>query len=344
MSALLNSAMVSAALTTTQVKKLYTKKTVEQKIINAEENKQFVKICLENGKFNYDDKVRLTSKTFKNKSEFVLLYSCRMIGTLSDLTGYFQQGAFSSELRELMEIDLKQAINAVNCDELTEIDVYSFGVRPEGGYTVLRSRTATRKSLVSSELSFIRSTKLKADMNKSRRCLDISHLASAVYILTNCFSSIQQYPIQKKSKEINAPPKKNLLVTRVEESITKGHFLDISQCSESGGNTHKSDKAPANACFVHGVLGLKNVYFVPTRDTNPRSPTHGVTNVGALNFVAYYFEHAPGHASKSYAQCKEIIAMSFSKNREEKVLAVSTPKPKPVSTISLSALGLDEHA
>jgi hypothetical protein len=334
--------MTTPTTTNAPNKKVYVKKSVEIKIMDAATKRQFVKIYLNDGKFNYDDKVQLTSKTFTNKSTFVLLYSCRMIGTMVDLNGFMQQDSLSDELRELMMMDMKQTINVDNFESNDSIDVYNFGMRADKGFMMSRVRTAPRSVLIKAELSTIKDLKSKADKSKADRCISLDDLPAAVYMLTECFSTIQQYPVQKKTKEgVVAPPKKNLLIARVEDSLVKSHYLDVSQCSEVGGGTHKTDKPPTNACFFRGFPGLKNVYFVPTRDTNPRSPTHGVTNVGALNFTTYYFEHVVGHGPKSYAQCKELVSSSFAKAKEDRAIAASTPKAHAQPTVSLDSLGLE---
>ena len=165
------------------------RKSIEEKITTCAANMQFLKVThKECGQgFLAEEKVVLSDKTFINNPNFVILYSCRIIGTKSNIVGFMDdpKSSISSALRKLMELDLAQAITCEDFrDESATITLYNF-TRDKGDYLFITSKTTNKCDIFNNEVNHNKDEKQKKrDTDLQRRIL-LSKVSEVLYILKN---------------------------------------------------------------------------------------------------------------------------------------------------------------
>lgn len=293
------------------------KKSLEQKTIECSSNSQFIRVTKKDNTVTFEEKVRLTSKTFVSSPDLVVLFSARLVGTVEDIKLLSSSEDLSKELKILIDVDLSQKMDVSNYDKLMNVDVYSFFQNPDGSFSYNKTRTTTFKELFDSEIEnnkIIRSDK-KSEKDARMFCLD--KLERALYLLRNNHA-ISRLPVPTKVKvqKEEAKQKENTLVVRVRDHKEKNLWLDVSHCKDNGSGVHGNIKScPANAYTFPEIPELSSCFYVPTRDTNPKSPTRGLSNVGVINFLVYYFGASQTLQSKSRAECTSFFNESFGKQK-----------------------------
>lgn len=323
------------------------RKTIEEKVTNCASNVQFLKVAhKESGEgFLAEEKVMLSEKTFTNNHDFVILYSCRIIGTRANIEGYLNDSktVISSTLKSLMDLDLSQCITKDNYELDEPVNVYNF-TKEKGEYIFIKNGTSTKSTLFSNEVKRNRAEKQKKRETDLMKRIPLSDIGAALYILKNEPHKIDKIPISSRSKTIGGAvvaPKRNILMERVDDAKTKDTWLDISNCKESGSGVVTCNDKPKSAFSVQDIPELSRCFYTPKKDTNPQSPTRGMKNVGVVNFLYYFFKNHPGYEEKSKASCSDL----FKKSYFTKCSAVSSLPPTSSGlTMSASSLGIPSLA
>jgi len=319
------------------------RKPLEQKLMECAEHGQFLRVTRKGSEISYDEKVRLTSKTFINSPNFVVLFSCRLVGTIEDLmTLRTSKSDISRELKELVDVDLLQKMDSSNYKSSDNIEIYDFRQNADASFGYTKVKTTTFDSLFMAELEQNKTIKDEKKIEKGTRMFDLNRLVFAVYLLKEN-QGVSKMPIPSKvkiSKE-DGKPKENALVVRVRELAEKNLWMDVSHCKDNGSGVHGNVRSlPPNAYTFPEVPELSRCFFVPTRDTNPKSPTRGMSNVGVVNFLVYYFGASHTQTTKTRAECVSYFNSSFQKQKMKhdsvSLTAGST------SMVQLSKIGLDD--
>jgi hypothetical protein len=326
-----NTVIVEHPTQTLPGRKAGQRKSFEQKLMECAENMQFLKIVKKGSEYTYDDKVRLTGKTFINSPQLMVLYSCRIIGTYEDIMAFKNtNSSISEEIRRLIDVDIHQKMDKDSYDTDKNIEVYNF-TRTATGFTYDKVRSTTFSTLFTSELTYNKMSKDNKKNDKDTRMFCLDRLEVALYLLKTCPEKISKMPIPVKVKTVKSDglPKENSLVARVRELESSGVWMDVSHCKDNGSGVHGNIRVtPTNAFTFPEISELSRCFYLPTKDTNPKSPTHGINNVGVINFLVYYFKNSTLKTTKTRAECIVMFNDSFKRQKAAVVSSKSTPLMK----------------
>lgn len=317
-----------------------TPRTIESQVLSAARNGQFLKVTQKNSGEGYKitDYITLTTKTFVNNPTYVLLFSCRLIGDPGVISEWMshKDTVISDEFKHLIGIELGQSITSKNWQPVpipdtdpvdfdrssdATIDVYSLQItRTDNKQSVSYKKDAstTSHTIMGNELSKLAIRRNERKNAEERDFIPLSLLNTVIESLRDpCCVSLSEKVVEttaKKEHKIRTDP----VVERVHSAASKQKWLDVSDCKENGSNIMTCSDIPRGAYKFVGIKELERVFFVPKRDTDPRSPTHNLKNVGALKFLFYFYSKNPAVKSKSQTECKAMFKSLYAQQVAER--------------------------